>query len=741
MCVAHKVRIESAKVFSSPRAGVQLYPGSFSRAPRKACPLEVDRVSLNISLRNATSGLLAAQTELRAISDNIANVNTPGYVRKVANLQHVVAGGQGSGVQVSGIQRITDQFLQAAGLNAASDQGNWKAQANYLDNAQNEFGDPSGANYYFSRLDKIFTAFSTVANDPSSGLLRSQTLSTLQDFLGETSRINGELAKIGKTVEAQAGTDINQINDLLSQINGLNKDISRARLAGGDSTGSENLQSGLVDTLATLMNVKVSQRQNGGVTLRSTEGFELAGDTAAKLSYNQTSGTKSYVAIEYGPGQGNPQPIQITGGELRGLMDTRDKTIPDLSNQLGEFAARAADQLNAAHNASAASPAPASLTGRNTGLDLPTAVSHFTGTSTVAVVNAAGVVQTQVAIDFTAGTMSVNGGAASAFTPASFLTDLNTALGASGTASFSNGALSISAATGGVAIDEGTSNKAGAGFSHFFGLNDLVRSTGFTNYRTGLTATDANGFTAGDTISFRIAQGDGRPVFDVTVPIPAGGTMQNLVTALNNTTTGVGLYGAFNLDANGTLAFTPSSGLDVSLAVTKDNSQRGPGGPPLSQLFGLGVVERSSRADRLALDRGIANDPTKLALAQLDLTVAAGKPAIRLGDGRGGQALAHAGSVATLFDPAGQLASITATVSSYASQFGGAIGRQSAAADAHKSTAVAVANEANARLQSVESVNLDEELVRLTTFQQAYNASARMIQATKELFDVLNGLI
>ena len=43
--------------------------------------------------------------------------------------------------------------------------------------------------------------------------------------------------------------------------------------------------------------------------------------------------------------------------------------------------------------------------------------------------------------------------------------------------------------------------------------------------------------------------------------------------------------------------------------------------------------------------------------------------------------------------------------------------------------------------QSVEGVNLDEELVRLTTYQQAFNASARMIQAAKELYDVLTNIV
>ena len=87
-------------------------------------------------------------------------------------------------------------------------------------------------------------------------------------------------------------------------------------------------------------------------------------------------------------------------------------------------------------------PAPAQLTGRNTGLDLPTAISGFTGKTTVAVTDAAGVIQRRVEIDFDAGTMSVDGGAATGFNGGNFLNRLNTALGSQGSASFANGALS-----------------------------------------------------------------------------------------------------------------------------------------------------------------------------------------------------------------------------------------------------------------------------------------------------------
>ena len=435
------------------------------------------------------------------------------------------------------------------------------------------------------------------------------------------------------------------------------------------------------------------------------------------------------------------KPISITGGALRGLMDLRDDKLPGLSDQLGEFMARASEAINAAHNAASTVPAQASLTGRNTGLDLPTAISGFTGSTTVAIVDAAGVLSHRVDIDFDAGTMSVNAGPATAFTPASFLTDLNTALGANGSATFTNGVLSISAATGGVAIDEGTSQKAGRAFSHFFGLNDIVRSGGFTNYDTGLRPTDPHGFTPGQQLTLRLAQQDGKPIRDVTVTVPAGATMADLVNALNNNTTGVGLYGAYSLDSNGALTFTGAAPLYATSSVVQDNTARGVGGPSMSELFGIGALERASRANDLQVDGAFSADPMKLGLAKLDLSVAAGQPVLTPGDGRGALGLATAGDVVMRFGAAGTLGAANMTVSRYASEFGGSIGREASAADTRRSSAQAVQTEAVNRRQAVEGVNLDEELVRLTTYQQAFNASARMIQAAKELFDVLTNIV
>ena len=698
-------------------------------------------MSLGVALKTATTGLQAAQASLRAVSDNIANVNTPGYVRKAVNQEQQVVDGAGAGVKISGIRRITDQYLQVASLNAQSDTKRWSAVSQYLDNAQSLFGDPSADGFFFNRLDKVFGAFATLADDPSSTLLRSQALSNIEDFLSEADRINGQIVSLGATVETQIGAAVERANSLLDEISRLNLEIKRASLVGADASGSENIQSQLLDELSGLMNVRTAQRPGGGVDVRTIEGVLIAGDGAAKLTYNVTATTPGYITAQPA-GSSNQQPIQLSSGQLRGLMDLRDIELPKIYDQLGEFTSRAADQLNAAHNASAAFPPPTTLVGRDTGLDLTSAASGFTGTSTIAVVNAAGVMQRTVAINFTAGTLSVNGGAATAFTPATFQADLNTALAGVGSASFAGGALTLSAAGGlGLAIDEGTSQKAGRGFSHFFGLNDVVKATGFTNYATGLQTTSAHGFTPGGQITLRLSTPDGRPERDVPITVPAGPLMSDLLNTLTNNATGVGLYGAFSLDTNGVLTFAGSPPSNAELSILTDNTQRGVGGPSISQLFGLGTQARSTRAGRFDVAPSLLSDPTKLSVGKVDVTAALGVVAVRPGDGRGALGVAGSGNIPVLFQAAGALGQVTMTVSRYASEFGGAVGRGAAAAETRQASAEAVAIEATNRRQSVEGVNLDEELVNLTTYQQAFSASARMIQAASELFDTLLSIV
>ena len=696
-------------------------------------------MSLTSILNSATSGLLTAQTQLRVISDNIANVNTPSYARKVVDQQSISLSAYGGGVNVLGITRSVNQFLDQASYQANAQNGSSSTISTTLDQAQSLFGDPTASNGFFNQLDQVFSDLSAAAQNPASTVSRSQALSDISGFFSQASSISTQLQGLGTEASSQISSTVTQVNNLLSQIDQLNTTIVRDTATGDDATGAQNAQSALVDQLSSLVDVNVSQRGNGAIDIRSGDGTLLVGSIgASQLSYATTGPTPDQVMVA-SPG-GTPQAMQPQGGNLEGLLQLANVRLPSIQSQLSQYVSQAANAINQAHNAATAFPPPTQLTGRNIGVDLATAISGFTGKTTVSVVDPTGVMQSRIDIDFGAGTLSVDGGAAQSFAPSTFLSTLNSALGGNGSASFNNGVLSVQATGGnGIAIaDDPTtpSNNAGRGFSQFFGLNDLITSSGFPYAATGVTGSDANGFSPGGVLTLQLRDANGAALRNATVAIPTGGTMSDVLTALNDNATGVGLYGAFTLSSAGQLTFTPNQA-GVTANVLDDTSQWGAGGTSLSTLYGLDANQTNQLPQSFAVRSDIAANPMNLAMAQLDLTATAGQTAISPGDARGGQQLAAVANQAVSFNPAGSLGALNTTLSNYASQLSGSIAQNVTTADSNAKNAQAVSDETQSRRDSVEGVNLDQELINLTTYQQAYNANARLLQTVNQLFQTL----
>jgi flagellar hook-associated protein 1 FlgK len=702
-------------------------------------------MSLNTILNIANSGLQTAQTQLRVVSDNVSNVNTPGYVRKIADQQSLSTQGVGTGVEIARIRLATDRFLQAASLSAGAEASRQGVRYELYDRIQSLFGDPGADTGFFSQIDDIFSSFAVAAEDPVSAPRRQDALFKTQSVFDEANRISGQIQAVREDADGRIQSAVERANSLLQQIETLNLDIARAVVLNGDASGAQTQQARLVSELSSILDVQVSQRSVGGVSIRTGAGVLLAGNGAATLEYHRAGTVNAETAFNQiwvtEPGSTKRALAEgLKSGEIKGLLELRDTEAPQTAERLAELVSRIADELNRAHNANSAVPAPATLTGKNVGQALSTALTGFTGRTTIAVVNpTTGAITTRADIVFSGGTLTIN---ATASTPANFLTDLNAALGGAATASFTGGRLTIAAAGGnGVAVADdpaNRSNKAGRGFSHYFGLNDLISTDRPALYDMGLTATSPHGFTTGETLTFRFTGADGSRLRDIQIAIPAGGTVGDLVTALNSTTTGVGRYGSYALDATtGELKFTASGDPPPRLSVLEDTTTQVPSGVSATELFGLGGGVRASRADGFKVRTDIQQSPSRLALAQLNLSAAVGTTSLSTGDGRGALGLADAGQLTARFSAAGDSPGGNLSVSKYASELSGEIGGKAQSAKTRRDSAVALATEAEARQSNHEGVNLDEELVLMTTYQQAFNASARLIQAASEMYETL----
>jgi flagellar hook-associated protein 1 FlgK len=508
------------------------------------------------------------------------------------------------------------------------------------------------------------------------------------------------------------------------------------------------MQSGLVDQrdraiseLSKYIDVKTHQQSDGRIYVSLADGTGLITDVSSELRYAgpasvSTSTVFPPISLQrINPEGGNDVgpavavESRIGGGELRGLLDMRDRRLPDLAEQLGQVGAAFADQLNAIHNNSTSVPAPQSLTGVNTGL-LSGDPLNFSGWVKLAVVDSSGALVQQLDID-----------TSSLATVGDLVSAINAGLSGNASASFTNGRLTIGAnsAGNGIALLQDPSNPAlrgGHGLSQFFGLNNLVTAASPSNFATGVQSTDAHNFTAGGTAEFVLRGTNGAILSSFNVSV-AGSTVVDLITLMNNGANGLA---TFSLDSNGSVVMTPSSAnTGARLEVKNDTTSRGATGVSMSQFYGLGTAMQQNQAMSMAIRTDIAQNSSRMALAQLNISPSTVPGNIVLGasDNRGALGLANAANALHSFPAVGGLSSGTLSLNDYIAQLSGLQSDLANAAEEERVNRVNVKEEVTARRNATEGVNLDEELANMMIFQQAYNASARMMTVAQEMYETL----
>jgi flagellar hook-associated protein 1 FlgK len=709
-------------------------------------------------LQNALSALNTNQAALNTTAANIANLNTPGYKRRIIDQQTQLVGSTESGVQIADIKRATATYLAEQSLHVTSATSQYEAASSLHDSLQNLLGSPSDNTSLSGALDKAFASVQDLSTDATSVIKRSSLLSQLSALGTTYSQLASNVQSLRSSADQQIAGKVDQINGLLKQIDELNPQIQQALVTQGEANGLQDERDQAVQKLAELMDVRVSEQGNGKLYVMTQDGVPLVTEQLYQIDYppaGMVSATGSFATMtlkrydslsnQLVPPATNLAP-HIGSGALRGLLDMRDQILPNLADQVGELAGQVADALNAAHNASTAVPPPQTLTGRNTGL-LGTDSSGFTGKTTFAVVDTTGALVKRVDVDFGAGTLSIDGAAATPIggtTVNAMVSAINTALGTSGSMSFSNGVLSLQAtgAGNGIAVaDDATtpSSRGGHGFSQTFGLNDLMSAARPTNFDTGLTAADASGFTAGQTIEMVLRGPNGETAADFTYTM-TGGNIGTIVSDLNTAGTGLGGYVNFALDANGRLTATPTGAFQgYKIEIANDQTSRGGTGVGFSQLFGFGMGAQAEQAQGLGLTSNLANNPSALATAKLNLTPTSvpGDSVLGVGDNSGVLALSQAQNGSIAFHAAGSLGTVTATLGNYAGTVLSNAGSLAAQTKTQYQQNSDLKADVDQRVGSIEGVNLDEELSNMLLYQKSYNAAARLITTASEIFDEL----
>ena len=708
-------------------------------------------MSLNGIAATALSALKTNSAALGVVANNVTNLNTPGYARRVVNLSTLASNGQLMGVDIASVQRVVDQFLSQESYAASGSSSQYDTEASLFSQLNGQLGGPGDNQSLSTGLTNLAASFAIASQAPTSAASYTGVANSLQGLASTIASSSATITALQGQIDGQVTDSIPGTNALIKQVYDLNQQIKSAAAGGDKASAVLDQRDVALNALAKTMSIRVTQQADGSVNVATADGINLVSNTYATLTYGGAAANGTYGNIQIQDvnpqsgqliGMASPLDSHLSGGSLKGLIDMRDQTLGGLAKSLGNLAMGVAQAFNAQANANAAYPPPTSLTGRQTGL-LSSDALNFTGKTTIGVTDSTGHLVSRVDVDFDAGTLSVDGGAAAGIggSVGSFVGALNTALGGNGSASFTDGKLSI-AATGsnGVLVQDDAatpSSRGGTAFSQFFGLNDLFQGGAPSILTSGLSGTDDSGFTAGGNISLSLKGPDGDIVKQVSVATVPGMTVNDVMTALN---TAMGGAASFTLGSNGQVT-TALSALypNYQLNVTNDTTQRGATGVSFTEIFGIGDNQIANQANGFQVVPAVANTPQRIGFATPSITPSsvAGDTVVLGGDSSGALALQNVITATRTFARAGGLAAQTSSLSDYAATFYQNLSTQSNAVTGNQTTQDDRFTEAQSRLASTSGVNLDEELTHLSAYQQAYSAGARILSVVDQLYQTL----
>lgn len=650
------------------------------------------------TLSIAITGLNAAQAGLLTTSHNISNSNTAGYSRQVVqqttqNPFYTGGGFIGQGTRVLTVQRQYSAFLgqqMTASQAATSQLESYQTQLDQIDNmlADTTVGLSPAINGFFNGVNEV-------AANPSSISARQAMLSAAQSLVSRFQDLSDRLREIGDGTNKQITSEVNNINAMAREISELNQRIIVAEAAGGQTQPSNDLRDQrdqLVLELNKHINTTVMEQNDGSYSVFFGNGQPLViGRSTYELvaSPSTDDPTRMSVGLTTNGGSVTMLPDDfITGGALGGLLSFRTNSLDDAQNRLGLMAMGIASAFNDQH---VLGQDLAGVMGGNFfNMPVPVIVANSTNTGAGQVTMTLDDMSAVVPSDYT---LTFDG-------PDYTLRRLSD----NTTQTLAAGAMPW--IVDGMEIDVPVAPAAGDSF--------LLQPTRYAARDLSVAITDARDIAAASPITTTTATAN-----NGTALISPGRVLEPVASVPSYTLT-------YDLASGELQGFPVGSVVDVTVSGTTTSYTIGAsGGIPYTN--GM-TVEIDSDGDTVNdLQFGFTGTP------QEGDTFTIAQSAANTNDNRNALALAGVQTQKVLLGG-------SASIESAYAQMVNVVGNKAREIDVNFESQSSLLEQAELAVQSLSGVNLDEEAANLLRYQQAYQASAKIIDISGRLFDLLASL-
>lgn len=692
-----------------------------------------------MGLETARRGMFTQQSALYTTGQNVANASTPGYTRQRVNFAQTepypgvgmnmpqLPGQMGTGVKAESVQRIRESFLDVQYRGENNKAGYWQARSDALSKMESIMNEPSDSGLS-TVMDQFWQSLQDLAVDPTNAGARS-VVRQRGEAVGDTfNYLSNSLSAVKRDQKDQVDVTVKEINSVVYQLDQINKQIGSVEPHGMLPNDLYDERDRLVDQLSSLVNIKVDYVKSGGNADPKAEGkavIKLVDDNGSEQGVLLSNAGYNKLNVNYKGADDSVNTITVgaqtidfskmnSSGKLRALIESygyekdgqSTGIYSDMLNELDNMAYTFAKEFNDVH-ASGLSPNEIAA-GKND--EIP----FFSGASRADVA---------FIIDNTGSmTVPINNVKTNINNFASMLKDqgieANLGLVTYGEVGETGG--------------DPAKNALTTDISQFVNyVNSITMTGGGDTPESGLEAImDPNN----GAISYDAATGDLKhiilvtdaPVHDVTdgkstysITDVANALLQkgirlHVVTDLSNTQL-QGLSdptGGLFIDIN-----SPDFGTQLQKIATNITNDIG---------------SKKGYASRIDVSQAIKDSLDNIATATGSVPSAA-----TLGDSSNVKALADV--INQPFDYGNN--SEQSDFRNYYQNVIGGMGVLSQEATRLTTNSTTLQQSVDQKRQSVSSVSLDEEMTNMIQFQQAYNASARMITLQDELLDkIINGM-
>ncbi len=314
-------------------------------------------MTLLSTLQLAKNALFASQLGIQVAANNISNADTPGYVREklvlspapTQRLGQVVTG---TGVQVDGVVRQVDTFLQERLRSAISDLSSGEARQQAYVRLETVVGELNKSDLSTS-MTQFFGSLQDVLNQPETAAVRNLAVLRGAALSEQIQHLDDRVRELRSSVNDQIVSSVNDINSSITEISKLNLQIMEVEQGGGiasDAVGLRDRRDEILKNLAEMVNIQVDEQESGAVNVF------VGGDYLVFDGMTQTVNvipradhdlTIADLHLSHSDAK-----LNATSGKIAGLVSARDEVLAGFLDDLNAFTQTMMFEFNRIHASS-----------------------------------------------------------------------------------------------------------------------------------------------------------------------------------------------------------------------------------------------------------------------------------------------------------------------------------------------------------------------------------------------------